>query len=124
MLAGNAEEVKKILGGLSSNNLEKVLYATLGLTSGMGSVGALARGALMITENRYWSTICVLESDLRWQELLWTALGMNAETVVTRGKAALDLYVKSVELYGTCLTVEDAVIATRVVKLIQNTKPD
>ncbi len=120
MLAGNAEEVQKILGGLNSNNLEKTLYATLGLTSGMGSVGALARGALMSTENRYWSTICALEPDSSWQELLWAALGVNAETVVTRGKAALGLYIKSVELHGACLTVGDAAITTRAVKLIQN----
>jgi predicted nucleotidyltransferase len=120
MLAGNAEEVQKILGGLNSNNLEKTLYATLGLTSGMGSVGALARGALMTSENRYWSTICASEPDSRWQELLWTALGMNAEMVVTRAEAALGLYVKSVELHDACLTLEDAEIATRAVKLIQN----
>jgi predicted nucleotidyltransferase len=120
ILAGNAEEVQKILSGLRSNNLEKTLYATLGLTSGMGSVGALARGALMTTENRYWSTICAREPDSRWQELLWMALGMNAETVVTRAEAALGLYVKSVELHSASLTVKDAVIATRAVKLIHN----
>jgi predicted nucleotidyltransferase len=121
MLAGNAEEVQKVLSGLQSNNLEKTLYATLGLTSGMGSVGALARGALMSTENRYWSTICALEPDLKWQELLWAALGMSAETVVARARAALGLYVKSVELHEACLTAQDAVIATRVLKLIRDT---
>jgi Nucleotidyltransferase domain len=120
MLAGNAEEVQKILSGLQSNNLEKILYATLGLTSGMGSVGALARGALMSTENLYWSTICAVEPDSRWQELLWMALGMNAESVTTRAKAALGLYVKSVELHEACLTIEDAAITTRVVKLIRS----
>jgi predicted nucleotidyltransferase len=118
MLAGNAEEVQKILGGLQNDNLEKVLYATLGLTSGMGSVGALARGALMSTENRYWSTICALEPDKKWQELLWAALGMNAETVIARATAALGLYAKSVELHEACLTVEDALMVTRIVKLL------
>ena len=122
LLAGNAEEANKILSGLQNQNLEKALYATLGMTMGMANVSALARGALMTTENRFWSTICDAEPDSRWQELLWAALGMNTETVVARATAALGLYVRSVELHGACLTLQDAAIATRVVQLIERQK--
>jgi Nucleotidyltransferase domain len=122
ILTANAEESQKILGALRTNNSEKALYASLGLTSGMAKVGALARGALMTTENRFWSTICAAESDSRWCELLWAALGMNAESVTTRATAALDLYARSLELHKTCLTLQDSAITTQVLTMIERHK--
>jgi hypothetical protein len=123
LLAGNAEEAMKVLSGLHNNNLEKALYGTLGLTKGMANVGALARGALMQTENHFWSTICAKEPDNRWKELLWKALGMNAETVTARATAALELYLRSVEIHRELLTPQDSAIATQAVQIIQAAMP-
>jgi predicted nucleotidyltransferase len=57
VLAQNAEEVQKILGGLQQHRLEKVLYALWGLLPNLANVAALANGVLTNSENVFWSSV-------------------------------------------------------------------
>ena len=62
-LAELSEEVHKVLGGLQREDFEKGVYAAFGLTLGLAHVSALANGALIPTENRYFSTVRAAEPD-------------------------------------------------------------
>jgi hypothetical protein len=114
VLAENAEEVQKILGGLSNNRLEKVLYALTSLLPNLANVAALANGVLTNSENIFWSSVRDAEPDQLWKELFWTALGFHQESLVTRGQAAVALYARSALLYQDKLLPEHLEIVQHV----------
>ncbi len=118
VLAENAEIVQKILGGLSNNNLEKALHATVALLNGLTDIGALANGVLSNSENRFWSAVCDAETDADWKKYFWIALGFDAESVTTRAKATLGLYSRSFELHQAKLLPEHLKIVQHVCSLI------
>lgn len=120
VLAENAEIVQKILGGLSNNNLEKALHATVVLLNGLTDVGALANGVLSNSENRFWSAVRDAETDATWKKYFWTALGFNAESVTTRAKATLGLYSRSFVLHQAKLLPEHLKVVQHVCSLIAN----
>jgi predicted nucleotidyltransferase len=122
VLAENAEIVQKILGGLSNNNLEKALHATVTLLNGLTDVGALSNGVLSNSENRFWSAIRDAEADATWKELFWTALGFNTESVTTRSKAALGLYSRSFVLHQAKLLPEHLKVVQHVCSLIADSE--
>lgn len=119
VLAENAEEVQKILSGLSNNNLEKALYATTGLILSLSNVSALANGVLCNSENKFWRAVRDAEPDVAWKKLYWTALGFESESVTTRAEAAVRLYQRSALLYHTKLLAQHVPIIQHVCKLIE-----
>ncbi|MBI5840596.1 MAG: hypothetical protein HZB19_10895 [Chloroflexi bacterium] len=104
-----AEEVYKILSGLSLEQESKVLYACMGLVSGMAEILAVQRGILIETENRYFDLIqesAGLTSE--WTRLFRLALGAEsdpstAQTYKVRGRAALGLYRQTAEMMKTII---------------------
>ncbi|MGL4610923.1 MAG: nucleotidyltransferase domain-containing protein [Trueperaceae bacterium] len=66
VLAENAEEIQKILGGLSKNNFEKALHATTRLMLSSSNVAALTHGVLCNSENKFWSSVRDAEPDEVW----------------------------------------------------------
>jgi predicted nucleotidyltransferase len=122
VLTENAEIVQKILGGLSNNNLEKALHATVTLLNSLTDIGALANGVLSNSENRFWSAVRDAEADAIWKELFWTALGFDAESVTTRAKATLGLYSRSFELHQAKLLPEHLKVVQHVCSLIADSE--
>jgi predicted nucleotidyltransferase len=122
VLAENAEIVQKILGGLSNNNLEKTLHATVTLLNGLTDIGALSNGVLCNSENRFWSAVRDAEADTTWKELFWTALGFDAESVTARARATLGLYSRSFVLYQEKLLPEHLKIVQHVCSLITDSE--
>ena len=119
VLAENAEIAQKVLGGLTTGNHEKALYATVVLLTRLTDVAALANGVLSNSENRLWSTVRDAEPDTIWKNLFWVALGFNAETVTARAEAALSLYSRSVTLYQTKLLPEHLQVIQHAYRLIE-----
>jgi hypothetical protein len=122
VLAENAEIVQKILGGLSNNNLEKALHATVTLLNGLTDVSALNNGVLCNSENRFWSAVRDAEADITWKKLFWTALGFDAESVTTRARATLGLYSRSFVLHQAKLLPEHLKIVQHVCSLITDSE--
>ena len=118
LILTHVEYVFKVLSGLSNDNLEKALVATLALTTGMTNVAVMARGTMILRENKFFSTVAMSEPDEQWGKNLWVALGMNAQTVETRAIAALKLYARSVELYAECCQAKTLEVAQRTVAQI------
>ncbi|MBK9603734.1 MAG: nucleotidyltransferase domain-containing protein [Anaerolineales bacterium] len=103
-LMGCAEEVHKIVGGLKANDESKVLYAVWGLFSGLANAVTVQRGMLMESENRYFDVIQqTIGIDHPWTKSFRLALGADiiadAPAYITRGKAALDLYKHTAQLF-------------------------
>ena len=118
-LAELSEEVHKLLGGLRHENIEKGLYAAFGLMVGLARVSALANGALIPTENRYFSTVRAAEPDALWGELLWQSLGLMDEPLRPRLEAAARLYARSVALYAAHFSPADAELAYETADLVR-----
>ena len=118
-LAGLTEETHKVLGGLKRGDLEKAMYAACDLVPSLAHVAALANGALIPTENRYFSTVRAAEADAVWGELLWQSLGLNDEPLRSRLEAAARLYARSVERYAAHLRPADAALALETAELVR-----
>jgi predicted nucleotidyltransferase len=108
-IAGYAEEVYKILSGLSIENESKVLYANIGLILGMAKTVAVQRGILIETENRYFELIQdSVGRDSKWTRLFRLALGADTSSEKTPpyricGIAALGLYRQTAELMDSII---------------------
>ena len=120
VLTENAEIAQKILSGLSRNDFEKTLSATVYLLQNLTNVSALANGVLCNSENRFWSMVRDSEADSEWKTLYWTALGLNSESVTLRAKSALRLYSRSAALYREKLLPQHAPIVERVCNLVSD----
>lgn len=110
-LSGSAEAAHKMVGGLTSGQLERALYAAHGALRAMAEVSALARGHLIESENRYWSTVRDHEPDPLWRALFWSALGFGSESPEGRALAAARLYARSVQLFEGHLRPADRAVA-------------
>ena len=120
VLAENAEIAQKILSGLSRNDLEKTLNATVYLLQNLTSVAALANGVLCNSENRFWRMVRDNEPDSEWKTLYWTALGLASESVTLRAESVLRLYSRSAVLYRQKLLPEHLPIIEHVCNLISD----
>jgi len=92
---GNAEEVHKILNGLTRGHESTVLYATWGLVKNMLEAVAVQRGIMIVSENRYFDLIQgSVGMDTKWVSAFRTAWGLNSTSsqYQSRGVAALTLY--------------------------------
>jgi predicted nucleotidyltransferase len=95
MIMRNAEEVHKILNGLTRGHESTVLYATWGLVKGMLETVAVQRGIMMISENRYFDLIQEsVGHGTKWVSAFRTAWGLDSTSsqYQSRGAAALTLY--------------------------------
>jgi len=123
-IASYAEEVYKILSGLSLENESKVLYANIGLVFGMAKVIALQRGILIETENRYFELIQEsVGRDSEWTRLFRLAIGADIGFAELppyriRGLAALELYRQTVELMDSILLEEHREVIINTLNLI------
>ena len=124
VMAENAETVQKILGGLRDDNSEKTLRATVDLMDRLANVGALVNGVLANSENRLWSSIRDAEADSIWKTLFWKALGLEAETVVSRARASLHLYCRTAVLYSDKLLPDHAAIVQQVCAFVESEIPE
>jgi len=131
-LAGLAEEVHKLLGGLARGDDSATLYATLGLQQSLIRAALVARGVLLPSENTFFDAALRLEApDSRWTKLLRLLVGYDAaptgaSPVVARGEAALWLYVEAARLLAESLTqVDSALVAEAVAQIhaAQGTHP-
>lgn len=104
-LMGCAEEIHKIVGGLSKDDESKVLYAVLGLFKGLADAVAVQHGIMMETENRYFDVIREnIGHTHEWTHAFRLALGAdtgdsNLPLFKTRGYAALALYTHTAQLF-------------------------
>ncbi len=126
-ISANAEEVYKILSGLSTGQESKVLYASTGLVLNMAEVIAVQRGLLIETENRYFEL--VQESAGRnseWTRLFRLALGAEygSESMPayrTRGIACLGLYLETARLMDGIVLSEHREVITDTLDRIKRT---
>jgi predicted nucleotidyltransferase len=122
-LSGCAEEARKIMSGLSSENESKVLYASWGMFKNL-SFGVLVQAGLLIpTENRAFS---VLEEHFGashpWTRAFRLSFGMDFEPGIpaykTRGIASLDLYEQTALLFKNIIMDEHREVIENALQLI------
>ena len=94
-IMGCAEEVHKILNGLTRSHESTVLYATWGLVKCLLEAVAVQRGIMIVSENRYFELIQKeVGRDTKWVSAFRTAWGLDSTSsqYQSRGAAALKLY--------------------------------
>ncbi len=119
-----AEEVYKILSGLSLNHESKVLYASTGLVSGMGSTVLVQRGVVIESENRYFDLIQdSVGRQSEWSRIFRLAVGADSGSTEippyrVRGIAALELYRQTAELMDSIILEEHREVIISTLNLI------
>lgn len=98
LLAHNAEELHKVMGGLKSDDGAKVAYACLGLIFALGKAALLSAGTPPHSENRFLSLARDAWTDAQWRRAYGLLAGLDAGDVWTRGSAALSAYCCAVAL--------------------------
>ncbi|ANE42855.1 nucleotidyltransferase domain-containing protein [Deinococcus puniceus] len=97
-IAGTAEELHKIMGGLNAGDGEKVAYAALGLMLGLGQAALLSTGTLIPTENRWLTLARDAWPDAVWRESFSCLAGLGTDSPEARGRAGLTAYGRAVAL--------------------------
>ena len=121
-VTGNAEEVRKILNGLTRAHESTVLYASWGLVKNMLETVAVQRGILIISENRYFDLIQdSVGRDSEWTRAFRTAWGLEAGVCDyrLRGAGALTLYSLSVEMFDTLIPEKHREVVNKTLQLIK-----
>ncbi len=123
-LSGFAEEVFKILGGLTERDESRTLYAVWGLTRGMATALLVQRGVLVPTENVYID----FAQDTAGRTSAWThqfrlAIGLDPlpseePAYVGCGVAGLQLYRETVALLRHVLLPEDTEVVRRTLEIM------
>ena len=123
-LSGCAEEIHKILAGLSQKNESSTLYAVWGLTYGLATTLLIQRGMYIQTENAFIDL--VQETAGRTSE--WTRqfrlaagldrLSLEGPAFIGYGVASLRLYGETARLLHKILTTEDASIVNQTLAII------
>jgi predicted nucleotidyltransferase len=123
-LAGFAEEVHKILGGLAKRDESMISNATWGLSHGLATTILVQCGVLIQTENAYID----LAQDTAGRESDWTrqfrvAVGLDPlpagePAYAGRGIASLRLYRETARLLQNILQPNDATVVNRAMKII------
>jgi predicted nucleotidyltransferase len=119
---GCAEEVHKILNGLTRGHESTVLYATWGLVKNMLEAVAVQKGLMIISENRYFDLIQdAVGRDSKWTCALRTAWGLdaNASQYQSRGTAALTLYRLTAVMFNDLIPEKHREVVNRTLQLIK-----
>jgi hypothetical protein len=125
LIAGNAEEAHKVLGGLTRRDESATLYGALGLYLGMAQALAVQRGVLIRTENSYYRQV----QDAAGPNSAWTRyfrlaaafdLGPASLTPAeVRGIAALHLYRETARLLRHILLPEHVAVVDATLAAIE-----
>jgi len=94
-IMGCAEEVHKILNGLTRGHESTVLYATWGLVKNLLEAVVVQRGIMIVSENRYFDLIQEsVGRDTKWVSAFRMAWGLDSTSsqYQSRGAGALKLY--------------------------------
>lgn len=125
-LMGCAEEVHKIIGGLSTNEESKVLYAVWGLFKGLANAMVVQRGMIMESENRYFD---IIQENIgrthEWTRAFRLALGadvgdVNIPIYRTRGEAALELYTHTAHLFKNIISEKHREVIENTLQLVNS----
>lgn len=98
LVAGVAEELHKVRGGLLAGDEGRVAYALLGLTFALGNAALLGTGTLIPSENRYLTLARDAWDDLAWQSTYGRMVGLTGGNMGARGRAALTAYQRAFTL--------------------------
>lgn len=121
-IMGNAEEVHKILSGLTRGHESTVLYASWGLVKNMLEAVAVQRGIMIISENRYFDLIQdSVGRDSAWTRAFRTAWGLDpsGSGYQPRGAAALALYRSSAVMFDRLIADKHRDVVNETLQLIQ-----
>lgn len=121
-ILGNAEEIHKILNGLTRGHEATVLYASWGLVKNILEAVAVQRGILIISENRYFDLIQdSVGSDSAWTRALRTAWGLDpgGSQYRERGTAALELYRISAAMFDQIIPDKHRDVIHTTLRLIK-----
>ena len=119
---GYAEEVHKILNGLTRGHESTVLYATWGLVKNMLEAVAVQRGILIISENRYFDLIQdSVGRDSKWTKAFRTSWGLDSTSsqYQSRGMAALILYRLTAAMFDELIPEKHRDVVNNTLRLIQ-----
>ncbi len=118
---GCAEEVHKILNGLTRGHESTVLYATWGLVKNMLEAVAVQRGILIVSENRYFDLIQdAVGRDSKWTSVFRTSWGLESTSsqYQSRGTAALTLYCLTVAMFDELIPEKHRDVVNNTLRLI------
>lgn len=119
---GNAEEVHKILNGLSREHESTVLYAAWGLVKNMLEAVAVQRGILIVSENRYFDLIQdSVGRASEWTRAFRSAWGLDSDGAQyrSRGSAALTLYCLTAMMFDGLIPEKHREVVIRTLALIE-----
>jgi len=117
-----AEEVHKILNGLTRGHESTVLYAVAGLVWNLIEAVAVQRGILIISENRYFDLIQdSMGRDSKWTSAFRTSWGLNSTSsqYQSRGTAALTLYRLTTVMFNELIPETHRDVVNNTLRLIQ-----
>jgi len=121
-IMGCAEEVHKVLNGLSRSHESTVLYATWGLVKNLLEAVAVQRGVLIVSENRYFDLIQEsVGRDTKWVSAFRTAWGLDSTSsqYQARGGAALKLYRLTATMFDGLIPEIHLEVVNRTLRLIK-----
>jgi len=117
-----AEEVHKILSGLTRSHESTVLYATWGLVKILLEAVAVQRGIMIVSENRYFELIQnAVGRDTKWVSAFRTAWGLDSTSsqYQSRGAAALKLYRLTATMFDGLIPEVHREVVNRTLRLIK-----
>ncbi len=124
-LAGSAEEIYKILDGLTRLNECKTLYAIWSLSQDIADVLLVQRGVLVPTENSFIDCAqAAAGRDSEWTRQFRRTIGLEHVPAgqlpyMFYGKAGLRLYQETVNLMKDILRPEDVPLVERALQVIR-----
>ena len=124
-IMSSAEEVHKILNGLTRGHESSVLYATWGLVKNMLEAVAVQRGIMIVSENRYFDLIQdSMGRGLQWTTAFRTAWGLDpvSSQYQARGMAALQLYRLSAALFDEWIPEKHRIVVNYTLQRIQEAR--
>ena len=117
-----AEEIHKILSGLTRGHESTVLYATWGLVSNILEALAVQRGIMIVSENRYFDLIQEsVGRDTKWVSAFRTAWGLDSTSsqYQSRGAGALTLYRLTAVMFDGLIPEKHRDVVKNTLRLIK-----
>ncbi|HAV77257.1 MAG TPA: hypothetical protein DCX53_07875 [Anaerolineae bacterium] len=117
-----AEEIHKVLSGLTRGHESTVLYAAWGLVSNILEAVAVQRGLMIVSENRYFDLIQEsVGRDTKWVSAFRTAWGLDSTSsqYQSRGAGALTLYRLTAAMFDGLIPGKHRDVVTHTLRLIK-----